>query len=295
MEKILVVDDNEQNCELMRDILLAWGYEVYEAFQGMDAIRYALSYQPDIILLDVMLPGMNGFEVCHEIKTNPRVQHIPIIMLTVLNDVEDRIRGLKVGADHFLSKPINYNELKYRISALIHHKKQLDRMEYQQRVVEVFLAMMKASNLELYLHSCQVHEYCHKVSRLLFIGDQQYGRLLIGAYLHDIGKLIAEGDHLEIGASVVAPLKMGDWLGDLIRNHHNKESISPDYALAVELEILTTVNRFVNLSGQARDKESCLVGMYDEISKGWWSARVVEALQQLLKDEKFIKTLSVNN
>ena len=143
MDRILVVDDHVQNCEIIGDVLTAWGYDVYNAFHGMEALKAVTTYRPDLILLDVMLPGMNGFEVCKKIKNNPQTADIPIIMLTVLNEVEDRIRCFDVGAEEFLSKPVNYNELKNRIITLINNKRQLAKMESQKQIIQGFLETMR--------------------------------------------------------------------------------------------------------------------------------------------------------
>ncbi|QNB46171.1 response regulator [Thermanaerosceptrum fracticalcis] len=302
MEKVLIVDDNEQNCDLMKDILANWGYEVYQAFQGREAINLTLEHQPDVILLDVMLPGMNGFEVCHELKNNPRTQDIPIIMLTVLNDVEDRLRGFKVGAEIFLSKPINYNELKYRIASLIKQKKVLEKMEHQCQVVETLLEIMKTRDQHLYLHVARVREYCRKVAKLLALPDQQQEQLLIGASLHDIGKIVtgSSPEHTWLGERMVQPLQMGHWLKDLVRGHHEKLNGQgfpaglKEKEIPWQLQILAGVNRFVELWEEQGSKEVALILFGDEVKGGCWAASVEKALGQVLEDEKFIERLTLS-
>ena len=104
---VLVVDDIELNRRLLQAKLEAKYYTVFLADNGERAIASALRHQPDIILLDVMMPGMDGFEVCQRLKTMPETQHIPIVMVTALVNVEDRLKGLQAGADDFLSKPVD--------------------------------------------------------------------------------------------------------------------------------------------------------------------------------------------
>lgn len=289
MTKILVVDDNEQNCELLKDILAAWRYQVYKAHQGVNAIKCALIYSPDIILLDVMLPGMNGFEVCHALKNNLKTKNIPIIMLSVLTDVEDRIRGLKVGADIFLSKPVNYQELRYCIAALFERKKAADRLENPEQVLQSFLEIMKAKKPRLYEHSCRVHEYCAKVAGLMAITKEQCERLAIAAYLHDIGRLVTDSDpdHTEAGARMVKPLKMGEWLAPMIERHH----MAPQQVNAetAEAEILRAVNQFVNLWDINGEQEKGLAALESKAAAGWCDGKVISTLRQLIKDEKFIQ------
>lgn len=302
METVLVVDDNEQNCELIRDIVSTWGYEVHKAFQGKDAIQLALNSSPDIILLDVMLPGMNGFEVCHELKNNPLTQSIPIVMLTVLTDVDDRIHGLKVGADNFLVKPFNYHELKYIVASLITRKKLIDKMEHHNDIVNSFLLMIKTRNQDLLEHVLKVHAYCEKASRYMDLTDTQKEKLLVAAYLHDIGHIL-ESDfqkHAWLGAQFIAPYKIGEWLTVLIKYHHEKMN-DPRYPIAIlnekkvrqEMEVLLTVNRFVDLWTES-DQETGVALAYDEAKSGEISLSVVEILQQVIKDEKFLANFGEN-
>ncbi|HRQ61239.1 MAG TPA: response regulator, partial [Alphaproteobacteria bacterium] len=105
--RILVVDDILPNVKLLEAKLSSEYYEVVTATNGLDALAKIESENPDIVLLDVMMPGMDGFEVCTRIKQNPKVAHIPVVMVTALTDTQDKVRGLEAGADDFLSKPIN--------------------------------------------------------------------------------------------------------------------------------------------------------------------------------------------
>lgn len=288
MEKVLVVDDNPHNCELMTDLLTNWGYEVYTVGQGMEAIAFARRDFPDIILLDIMLPGMNGFEVCHEIKTNPQTCDIPVIMLTVLNEVDDRIRGLKVGADYFMSKPFNYQELKFRLAALLQLKQRIDCMEEGQAVVDAFLAMMKLKDQQLYMHTCLVKEYCDKVSRVLLLSEKQHQRLIWAACLHDIGRLIdCSATHPKTGREVLSHLKMGSYVADLTLRHHD----SPPWTI-IDLEILATVDQFVILLDSFPDKHICIEYLRKSNNQSITNARVLDALEQVLRDEQFLEKVT---
>lgn len=299
MEKVLVVDDNEQNCELIRDIVSTWGYDVYKVFQGRDAIQLAEKILPDIVLLDVMLPGMNGFEVCHAIKNSPRTENIPVVMMTVLTDVEDRIHGLKVGADNFLVKPVNYHELKYIISSLVARKKLNDKTEQHLNIIESYLVMQKMYSLGLYKHIQSVHDYCQRVAKWMNLSDAQKERLLIAAYVHDVGYLVTNNFelHAEYGAKLIEPLKISSWLMPLIEFHHENLS-SPKYnpltfeklGIKKELDILITINCFVNAL-KDYDKETALEILIRDCRQGLYSRECTQALEQVLKDEKFLEKL----
>ena len=299
LAKILIVDDNEQNCELMRDVLSSWGYDVDKVFQGMDALAYALATPPHLILLDVMLPGMNGFEVCRELKRNPKTEHIPVIMLTALNDVEDRVRGFKVGASSFISKPPNYNELKYILSSCLQRKQIFDSMESQQQVCNSYLALMQLQDEALYQQAVRRRELCARVGRLLGLMEPQLNRLLAAASLCDVGVIarVKDGRGCEaVGEAVVKPLKMGDWLGMMIRWQHVKLN-SPDFPRTVaqaqdvlsELKCLSAINRYLELQQSHAEKDECLAILRNEGRLGEWDVKTVDALMQLRKDETFIQ------
>jgi two-component system cell cycle response regulator len=126
--RILVVDDQPLNVKLLEAKLTAEYYDVITACDGVDALAKAAEVVPDIILLDVMMPGMDGYEVCEHIKINPALMHIPVVMVTALGDPEDRIRGIDAGADDFLSKPINDVALFARVRSLLRLKLALDEL-----------------------------------------------------------------------------------------------------------------------------------------------------------------------
>lgn len=301
MEKILIVDDNKQNCEIIKDILSTWGYDVYVAFEGKEAINIAINLKPDVILLDVMLPGMNGFEICGKLKNNSGTQNIFIIMLTVLNEVEDRIRGFNVGADVFLSKPIIFEELKNRVAWAINSKKAFDKMEHVDEVTKSLLKILRLKDNNLYLHACSVKNYSEKVGKILTITEEKMEHLLIGAYIHDIGKIISNGDdHVEIGVDIISQFKMCQWLKVFVRNHHEKINGQgfPDglmeNEMPLELKILITINRFVEVLEQTDDKDTSITKLSEECQKGYWNIEVLGAIKQVLKDEKFIESIHYN-
>jgi two-component system, cell cycle response regulator len=124
--RVLVVDDTPVNVKLLEAKLLVEYYEVLTANDGPSALVIAEDHIPDIILLDVMMPGMDGYEVCSRLKSNPVTAHIPVVMVTALNEVRDRVRGLEVGADDFLTKPVNDVALFARIRSLVRLKRASD-------------------------------------------------------------------------------------------------------------------------------------------------------------------------
>lgn len=296
MEKILVVDDNKQNCDLVKDVLVNWGYDVLQAFQGLEAIELAEENQPDVIILDVMLPGMNGFEVCRELKNKSKTKFIPVIFLSVLDDVEDHIRGFEVGGEIFFSKPINNKELQYKIASIIKRKRVLDNMEECSKVGQAFCEIMKLTDPALYDHAVKVKKYCSKVADLLAFSQERYQRLCLGASLHDVGKLITreKQEDVKAGESIIRPLKMYDWLRFFIRNHQEKTNGQefPDglseKELGQEIWVLNVVHRFVELWEEVQDKKQALDLFKEETAKETWPPPIVQALEQVLNDEEYI-------
>src|ERR1035437_7569267 len=136
-EKILVVDDNERNLRLLADILQAKGYSPIKAESGEKALALIETDKPDLVLLDVMMPGLNGYEVCQAIRANPKNGILPVVMVTAL-DANERIKGLEVGADDFLTKPINQPELLARVKSLLRIKTLYDEVQRQRAELETW-------------------------------------------------------------------------------------------------------------------------------------------------------------
>ncbi len=130
--RVLVVDDLLPNVKLLEARLTAEYFNVTTAFSGPEALETASANPPDIILLDVMMPGMDGFEVCRRLKADGRTRHVPVVMVTALSDVEDRVRGLEAGADDFLTKPVNDVALYARIRSLVRLKMLADEWRLRQ-------------------------------------------------------------------------------------------------------------------------------------------------------------------
>ena len=124
--RILVVDDVPANIRLLEAKLTAEYYQVATAADGFEALRLAHAWQPDLILLDVMMPGMDGYEACRRLNDDPDTRHIPVVMVTALGDASERVRGLDAGADDFLTKPVEYDTLLARVRGLVRLKRLLD-------------------------------------------------------------------------------------------------------------------------------------------------------------------------
>jgi len=167
--KILVVDDMPRNSKLLDDLLTVKGYSVETAASGAEGLEKIESWQPDLILLDIMMPEMNGYEVCRKIRENPATEILPVVLVTSLDGNEERIKGLEAGADDFLSKPVNQPALLARVRSLLRIKELYDTVQAQkaeltswntnleQRVQEQVTQLESMGQLERFL-SPQVAE-----------------------------------------------------------------------------------------------------------------------------------------
>ncbi len=145
--RVLVVDDILPNVKLLEAKLACEYYDVIIATSGQEALDKIEAEKPDIVLLDVMMPGMDGFEVCTRIKGNPDTAHIPVVMVTALTDVQDKVRGLEAGADDFLSKPINDTALMARVRSLARLKMAMDEWRIRENAANQFGVVSEKGNI----------------------------------------------------------------------------------------------------------------------------------------------------
>jgi diguanylate cyclase (GGDEF)-like protein len=131
--RILIVDDHEDNVELLRARLESWGFETLSARDGAEALSMIESSLPDLVLLDVMMPKVDGMEVARRVKNNPDLPFIPIIMQTALDSTENKVEGLEAGADDYITKPIDFPELKARVNSMLRIKRLQEEIEERER------------------------------------------------------------------------------------------------------------------------------------------------------------------
>ena len=144
--RILVVDDILPNVKVLSAKLLSEYYDVIAAYSGREALEKLEKEHPDVVLLDVMMPEMDGFEVCQRIKANPETMHIPVVMVTALSDIADRVKGLEAGADDFLTKPVNDTALFARVKSLARLKMMIDEWRLREHTSDQ-LGVLQATSM----------------------------------------------------------------------------------------------------------------------------------------------------
>jgi len=137
--RILVVDDEQLSVELFEG-MLSKDYDVVTAYDGSEALLKVEKTSPDLVLLDIMMPGMSGYEVCRQLKNNDKTISIPIVVITALKEKEDRIKAIEAGADDFLSKPVDIDELRARVKSLLRVKQYYDNLMFASKAKSEFLA-----------------------------------------------------------------------------------------------------------------------------------------------------------
>jgi putative two-component system response regulator len=237
--KILVVDDEDRNLRLMKLLLTSFGYDVLTASNGEEALEMVHDIPPDVILLDVMMPKMDGFEVAKQLKREEETKIIPIVMVTALNGVEDRVKALEAGADDFLNKPVDKTELRARVTSLVKVKACNDYMRNYQKELEAEVAKrtiqlrqalkkLKEASLESIFHLCRAAEYkdentgdhikrmshyASAVARKMGLNKQTVEDLLYTAPMHDAGK-IGIPDHI-----LLKPSKLNNKEWETMKQH----------------------------------------------------------------------------
>jgi len=205
---ILVVDDSERSRRLLGTLLTSEGYDYCEADNGKTALSMACTREPDIILLDIMMSGMDGYRVAEWLKQKPETKDIPIIMVTALEDQQSRIRGLAAGAEEFVSKPVNANELQIRVRNLLRLKQAGDILKKHKQILEVQVAkrtkelqtsfvetiytLMRAAEYrddETGAHVKRISYYTKVLAEALGMDETFCEIIFYASPMHDIGKI----------------------------------------------------------------------------------------------------------
>src|ERR1700722_2552307 len=237
---ILVADDNEMNRELLSDILIGEGYKVICAEDGNQALHAINTRAVDLALLDVLMPGMTGLEVCQSIKSQPDTRFIPVVLVTGLTSVDERIRGIRSGADDFLSKPVNSQELLARTRSLLRLKQFTDELENAETVLFSLALSIEAKDPYTEGHCDRLSQYSVVLAERLDLPSELRVALRRAGTVHDIGKvavpehiLLKPGpltqdewkimkQHPVVGEKICRPLKTFRNVLPIIRHHHEK-------------------------------------------------------------------------
>jgi putative two-component system response regulator len=189
MPNILVVDDNIANVELLEAYLSASGYNVIKAYDGEEGLGIIYGEMPDLVLLDIMMPKMDGYEVCRRIKEDEKTRFIPVVMITALTELDAKIRGLDVGADDFLSKPFNRLELMARVRSLLRIKSLHDDLDSSVNIIFSLATALEAKDPYTGGHSERVAAAARELAKEAGLSEKEQGKIHMAGILHDVGKI----------------------------------------------------------------------------------------------------------
>lgn len=240
MAKILVVDDDFAIVDLLVRILRRDGYHPITATNGVEALEVVEREAPDLILLDVTMPMLDGFAVCQRLKDNEATALIPVTMLTGLDDREHRQRGLEVGADDFLTKPFDQSLLRARIRSQLRIKRLTDQLELTEHVIFMLALAVEAKDTYTEGHLRRLSSYSEQLANAIGLAADQVKAIRFGGLLHDIGKISVDDailrkpgkltkeeyeqikQHPEYGARIIAPMRFAPDVGPIILHHHER-------------------------------------------------------------------------
>jgi putative two-component system response regulator len=307
---VLAVDDNEQNLLLLEEHLLQWGYEVVVARDGNEAVQSFTAHTPDLIILDIMMPVMDGYEACARIKATPLGRRIPIVMLTALTGSDDKIKALENGADDFLNKPINRDELRTRVQTLLKIRQLRKELDSSENIIVTLTSALENKDPRSGGHIHRVSAYATQICERLGMSAIDREIVAKGALLHDIGIigipdeiLLKAGvhsadeqrvfsEHAIVGAAILRPLKTFQQFIPMVRWHHEHLDGSgyPDGLrgdeIPLEARIVAIANRFDEIctAPTVPDQSHALARLNEETDRGHFDRALVDLLADALAD-----------
>ena len=311
---VLIVDDDPRNLKLLEAFLSPQSYDILKATDGEQALAIVQRQEVDLIHLDVMMPGLNGFEVCRRLKSQEHTRLIPVVLITALDDLDSRVKGMESGADDFISKPVNRIEILARTKSLIKNKKLNNSLTNIENVLFSLANAVEAKDRYTQGHTTRVAHLAITLGERMGLEEKEVEALRIGGMLHDIGKIgIPENilnkpgplddrewelmkQHSDIGHKICRPL--GKTLGlalEVIRHHHEKLDRSgyPDGLAAQRIPLVARIMAVVDIYDAliterpyrpALSQEEAFEILKKESGAGKLDPGVVDNLIQLLSE-----------
>jgi putative two-component system response regulator len=313
---VLIVDDEKSALAMLAELMTRRGYQATCAANGVEALACIAQAPPDVVLMDVNMPQLDGFETCRRIKGNPATTLIPVVLVTGLNDTADRVRGIEAGADDFLSKPFVMSELVARVRSLVRLKRYTDELESAKLVIRSLALTIESRDPYTAGHCERLAKYATAFGEALALDKTTLEALHLGGFLHDVGKVgipdaillkpsalsaeerrVMEG-HTVIGETIIGELRSLDRVRGIVRHHHERLDGSgyPDRlagdAIPLEAQILSIVDAFDAMTTDRPYKpkktpaQAC-DELAAEAARGWKSAALVECFIRLIATRAF--------
>lgn len=310
---ILLVEDDLRLREVLAEQITALGHRVSAAASAEAALRTLEVIQPDLILTDVHMGAMSGIELCARLKSDPRFQLVPVIVLTARADRDARVAGLRAGADDFFAKPVDSLELRTRVAALLRVKFLLDQLERAEGVITALGLTIEARDPYTGGHCERLARYAVALGRTLQVDEPTRKALWLGGFLHDLGKiaipdrvLLKPGRldaserasmqaHPVLGVDLVQRLRTLDRVRPIIRHHHERWDGSgyPDglraEAIPLGARIMAVVDVYDALRTErpykpALPRAEAVSILLRETEGGAWDPRIAHAFLEMLPE-----------
>jgi len=309
--RVLVVDDLQANRELLRALLEDLGHEVREAANGQEALDAVASEEPDLIFLDVVMPKLDGLAVCRQLKADPELRLIPVVLLTAMNDRATKLKGIEAGADDFLTKPFDAKELLVRTRILLRDRRLNLELDGASTVILALARIVEARDLYTVHHAERVGQYSRAIGRAHGLdAAEDLDALYYGGVLHDLGKVVIPTDvllkngpfseeewaimrtHPAVGERMCQPLRSTAAYLPMIRHHHERFDGAgyPDHLVGADIPLSARIAAVADAYDAMTTTRSYRAGMApdearQELVAGagrQWDATLVEAFLGLL-------------
>lgn len=313
-ERILIVDDEASIRDGLQVLLERRGYTVRTVPDGSSALGECALFRPDLILLDVLMPGRDGFDVCQELKSNTDTRLIPVVLITGLSEKSDRIRGIEAGADDFLSKPIDVSELDARVRSLLRLKAFTDELENAESVLFTLALSIESRDPYTHGHCTRLAEFSARLGERLSLPPDDIVALRRAGVVHDIGKVVVPDavllkpgplspeertvikQHAEAGEHICSPLKSSRAVLPIIRHHHERWDGSgyPDGLSGEAIPLLARILQIADVydaltterpyRGALAQPEAWEI-LEQEVKRGWWDGNIVREFRHMISTE----------
>ena len=314
--KILLVEDDPQAVGILEPILVSKGFSVAVARDGVEGLEKVRLLSPDILLLDVHMPRMNGIELCRRIKNDDAMRLTPVVMLTAMADLEKKLEALEAGADDFVNKPYNTVELVTRIKSLLKVKYLNEQLDTAEAVLFSMARAIEAKDAYTQGHVERVSQLAVRMGNHLGLPEEEIDALRKGGILHDIGKIGVPDKilnkagpltteerriirmHPGQGSVICEKLKSIRGAIPVIRYHHERIDGTgyPDHLSGQDIPLVARVMTIVDIYDALTTTRSyrkrlpqdvALEIMWDEAKKGWWDQEVLAEFETMIKQKDF--------
>jgi putative two-component system response regulator len=312
LARVVVADDEQSVAEMFRRILSKEGYGVEVVHDGVSAVEAVREFKPHVAIFDVNMPGMTGLEVCRQLKGDAATRLTPVVLVTGMAHREKRIEGLDAGADDFLSKPIDTQELLARVRTLVRMKRYTDDLDSAASLITAMALLVEARDGNTEGHCHRMANYATALGRALSLPEEEIAALHRGGFLHDIGMLAIPDavlrksgplepeefelmkSHTTVGDSLCGNLRSLAAVRPIIRHHHERYDGSgyPDGLKGDDIPLLAQIIGIVDVYDAVTTRrpyqgphsaQEALDILRDQASRGWRRPDLVEAFATLVE------------